>query len=81
MRAKWKTAFSDYLSLKQIIHLSTNFSAFFCGFWIYPTDLLCTSLEVDWLDFFRATSLEMQYLDRRVFRILYVHRLTECKQC
>jgi hypothetical protein len=35
MLAKWKTAFSDYLSLKQIIHLSTNFSAFFCGFWIF----------------------------------------------
>jgi hypothetical protein len=28
---------SDYFSLKQIIHLSTNFSAFFCGFWINPT--------------------------------------------
>jgi hypothetical protein len=26
--------------------------------------LLCTSLEVDWLGFFRATSLEMQYLDQ-----------------
>jgi hypothetical protein len=31
--------------------------------------LLCTSLKVDWLSFFRATSLEMQYLDRWVFRI------------
>jgi hypothetical protein len=28
---------SDYLSLQQCIHLSTNFSSFFCGFWIYPT--------------------------------------------
>jgi hypothetical protein len=26
---------SDYFSLKQFIHLSTNFSAFSCGFWIY----------------------------------------------
>jgi hypothetical protein len=33
--------------------------------------LLCTFLEVDWVFFFRATSLEMQYLDRWVFRILY----------
>ena len=27
----------DYFSLKQFLHLSTDFTAFFCGFWIYPT--------------------------------------------
>jgi hypothetical protein len=34
--------------------------------------LLCTFLEVDLLFFSRATSLEIRYLDRWVFRILYV---------
>jgi hypothetical protein len=34
--------------------------------------LLSTFLEIDWVGFFRATSMEMQYLDRWVFRILYV---------
>jgi hypothetical protein len=59
----------DYFSLKQFLHLSTDFTAFFCGFWIYPTlYFLRSRLGV----FSRATSLEMRYLDRWVFRILYV---------
>jgi hypothetical protein len=52
---------SDYFSLKQFIHLSTNLARFSVDFGII---LLRTSLEVDWLGVFRATSLEMQYLDR-----------------
>jgi hypothetical protein len=60
---------SEYFSIKQFLHLSTDFTAFFCRFWIHPTLHFLGS----WLGVFsRATSLEMRYLDRWVFRILYV---------
>ena len=74
---------SDYFSLKQFLHLSTNFSAFFCGFWIY---LLCTFMEVDWVLFFsrnvsgNAISGSLSFSN---FNVYYAstHGLTECKQC
>jgi hypothetical protein len=28
---------SDYFNLKHFLHLATNFTAFVCEFWIYPT--------------------------------------------
>ena len=46
--------------------------------------LLCTSLEVDWLGFFRATSLEMQLLSGSLSFsnfIRLINGLMECKQC
>ena len=49
---------SDYFNFLICQRILARFSVDF-GF-----ILLCTFLEVDWVVFFRATSLKMQYLDR-----------------
>jgi hypothetical protein len=58
---------SDYFSLKQFLHLCRRILPRFSVDFVFI--LLCTFLEVDLVSFFRATSLEMRYLDRWVFWI------------
>jgi hypothetical protein len=73
---------SDYFSLKQFLHLSNNFAAFFGRLLVFEFILLCTFLEVDLVGVFLCNVSENAISGSLSFSNFIRHRLAvrECKQ-